>query len=73
MIRPTASSSSRATVSPLVTTVTSSSSVRATRARAIAVVVLPTSTRTLIPGRTMPAAYVASRAFSVASVPEVSS
>ena len=44
-----ACSSSSATVSPLVTTVTSRRSPRATSARAIAVVVVPTSSTTVSP------------------------
>ena len=65
-IRGQARSSTRATVRPLVTTVTSRRSARATSARAIAVVVVPTSSRTVSPSATSAAAQPPMAAFSLA-------
>src|SRR5215211_5229706 len=57
LMRGVARSSSRAMLSPLVTTVTSRRSVRRTRARAMEVVVVPTSRITVSPAAIMAAAW----------------
>ena len=71
--RSRAASSSVAMVSPLVTTVTPSRSVRWTSARATAVVVVPTSSTTVWPDCTSSAARRPIAAFSAAWAVAVSS